>query len=111
MDIIVLTFKLGCPFNVEYSFLAMRVEANCRCFCFRSFSAQVCGPTILVILNFPVTFCFQAQTIQLQSAFSHTTVYHRSTWECLTLNGLLCFKEYSCNHLLNAGKTLKTKPF
>jgi hypothetical protein len=79
MDIIVLTFKLGCPFNVEYSFLAMRVEANCRCFCFRSFSAQVCGPTILVILNFPVTLCFQAQTIQLQSAFSHTTVYHRST--------------------------------
>jgi hypothetical protein len=41
---------------------------------FRSFWAQVCGPTILVILNFPMAFYFGAQTLQLQSAFSHTTM-------------------------------------
>ena len=74
MSIIVLTFKFSRSFKVVYNALAMRVEVNCWCFYCRSVWAQVCGPTILVILNFPVAFCLRAQTLQLQSDISHTTV-------------------------------------
>ena len=74
MFTIVLTDKFGYSFNVVNSLFVMRVEVSYQCLSFNSFSAHVCGPTILEILNFPVAFYFRAHTLQLQSAFLHTTV-------------------------------------
>lgn len=52
MFIIVVTFKLGCPFNVVYNDLVMSADINGKYICSKFALAQVCGLMFFVIRSF-----------------------------------------------------------